>query len=240
LRGRALELFGWREFSRPHAFGCLQLVGRLEDLLGVRLLHRTTRRVALTSEGDVYFARARQILADIEEAEVEVAKSRGSPRDDCASIPVVPSGAACTVSVRIPRQLSHNIDLQLSITDRVVDLVTEHADITIRAGPVVDVSLSARKIAEFERTICAAPSCLAQNGVPRTPAELANHLCSVMTIPASSRRPFVTNGGIGYAEIAPRAVTDSGETALRLALRGAGIVRLSDIILLAIRSAAGC
>jgi DNA-binding transcriptional LysR family regulator len=124
-----------------------------------------------------------------------------------------------------------NIDLELSITDRVVDLVTEHADITIRAGPVVDVSLSARKIAEFERTICAAPSYPAQNGVPRTPAELANHLCIVMTIPASSRRPFVTNGGIGYAEIAPRAVTDSGETALRLALRGAGIVRLSDIIL---------
>src|SRR6202040_3181387 len=83
-----------------------KLISRLEERLGVRLLHRTTRRVALTSEGDVYFARARQILADIEEAEVEVAKSRGSPRDDCASIPVVPSGAACTVSVRIPRQLS--------------------------------------------------------------------------------------------------------------------------------------
>jgi DNA-binding transcriptional LysR family regulator len=207
-----------------------KLVRRLEDRLGVQLLHRTTRRLALTSEGEAYFARARQILADIEEVEAEVARSRSSPR---GRLHVNTSNAfgVHQLAPALPEFLMRypDIEIELSITDRVVDLVGEHADVTIRAGPIVDMSLTARKIAQFERTICAAPAYVARHGLPRTPADLANHVCIV--IAAQSGWPFRRRDGIEYVQIAPRVTTDNGEAALRLALDGAGIVRLADIIL---------
>jgi DNA-binding transcriptional LysR family regulator len=208
-----------------------KLVSRLEDRLGVRLLHRTTRRLALTSEGEVYFARARQILADIEEVEVEVTRSRGSPR---GRLHVHTSNAfgVHQLAPALPEFLMRypDIEVELSITDRIVDLVGERADVAIRGGPIADTSLSARKIGEFERTICAAPSYLARRGVPRTPAELASHVC-VVAAPMPSRWPFRTRTGLDLVEIMPRVTTDNGEAALRLALGGAGIARLADVII---------
>jgi DNA-binding transcriptional LysR family regulator len=208
-----------------------KLVSRLEDRLGVRLLHRTTRRLALTSEGEVYFARARQILADIEEAEAEVTRSRGSPR---GRLHVHTSNAfgVHQLAPALPEFLVRypDIEVELSITDRIVDLVGERADVAIRGGPIADTSLSARKIGEFERTICAAPSYLARRGVPRTPAELASHVC-VVAAPMSSRWPFRTRNGLDLVEVIPRVTTDNGEAALRLALGGAGIARLADVII---------
>lgn len=207
-----------------------KLVSRLEDRLGVRLLHRTTRRLALTSEGEVYFARARHILSDIDEAEAEVARSRGSPRGRLhvnASI----AFAAHQLAPALPEFLARYPDIQvdLSITDRVVDLVEEHADVTIRNGRIADMALAARKIGEFERVICAAPSYLSRHGVPRTPTDLSNHVCIAMKT-TSSRWPFRKRDGIDHVEIMPRVTTDNGEAALRLALGGAGIVRLSDMM----------
>ena len=208
-----------------------KLVSRLEDRLGVRLLHRTTRRLALTSEGEVYFARARQILADIEEAEAEVTRSRGSPR---GRLHVHTSNAfgVHQLAPALPEFLMRypDIEVELSITDRIVDLVGERADVAIRGGPIADTSLSARKIGEFERTICAAPSYLARRGVPRTPAELASHVC-VVAAPMPSRWPFRTRTGLDLVEIMPRVTTDNGEAAMRLALGGAGIARLADVII---------
>ena len=210
-----------------------RLVSRLENRLGVRLLHRTTRRLTLTSEGEVYFARARQILADIEEVEAEVRRSRGAPR---GRLHVNTSNAFGVHQLvpALPEFVTRypEIQVELSIADRVVDLVAEHADVMIRAGRIGDTSLSARKIAEFERTICAAPSYLARHGVPRTPAQLVNHICIIMSIPPS-RWPFRAKDGVEHLDISPRVTTDSGEAALRLALDGVGIVRLADVIVAA-------
>ncbi|SRR5712691_91233 len=208
-----------------------KLVSRLEERLGVRLLHRTTRRLALTSEGELYFARARQILADLEELEAEVARSRGAPRGRLRIntsngfgvqqlAPALPDFLVCYP----------DIEVELSITDRIVDLVAGQADMTIRGGRIVDMALTARKIADFERTICAAPSYLARHDVPRTPADLARHTCIVMAFQTPSRWAFRTRDGINNVEIAPRVTTDNAEAALRLALEGAGIVRLGDIV----------
>jgi DNA-binding transcriptional LysR family regulator len=208
-----------------------KLVSRLEERLGVRLLHRTTRRLALTSEGDVYFARSRQILADIEEVEAEIVKSRGAPRGHL-HVNTSNGFGVHQLAGALPDFLQRypDIKVELSITDRVVDLVTEHADVTIRAGPIADMVLTARKIAEFERTICAAPAYLDRQGMPRTPADLANHTCIVMLSQDARGWPFRTRDGIGNIEIAPRVATDNSETALRLALNGGGIIRLGDII----------
>ena len=208
-----------------------KLVSRLEERLGVRLLHRTTRRLALTSEGDVYFARARQILADIEEMEAEVAKSRGSPRGRLR-VNTSNGFGVHQLAPALPDFLIRypDIEVELSITDRIVDLVADHADMTIRAGRIDDMSLTARKIADYERTICAAPSYLAGRGVPRTPADLAKHTCIAMAFQTPSRWAFRTRDGIDNVEFVPRVTTDNAEAALRLALEGTGIVRLGDII----------
>src|ERR1700730_8933327 len=105
-----------------------KLVSRLEDRLGVRLLHRTTRRLALTSEGEVYFARARQILADIEEAEAEVTRSRGSPR---GRLHVHTSNAfgVHQLAPALPEFLTRDpaIKVELSTTDRTIDSISRTA-----------------------------------------------------------------------------------------------------------------
>jgi len=209
-----------------------KLVSRLESRLGVRLLHRSTRRLSLTSEGNTYFVRARQILSDIEDVEAEVVRSRASPR---GRLHVNTNNAFGNhqLAPALPEFLTQypDIEIELSITDRVIDPVGEHADVTIRTGRIVNTSLTALKIAEFERTICAAPSYLAQRGVPRTPADLASHVCIVMAVPLSTSWPFRTRDGIDNVEISPRVTAGSAEATLRLALNGAGIVRLGDIIL---------
>ncbi len=207
-----------------------KLVNRLENRLGVRLLHRTTRRLAMTSEGEVYFARARHILSDIEEAEAEVARSRGSPRGRL-HVNTSIAFAVHQLAPALPEFLARypDVHVDMSITDRVIDLVEDHADVTIRNGRVADMALAARKIGEFERVICAAPSYLSERSVPRTPADLSKHICIAMKTTAS-RWPFRNNGQIDHVEIAPRVTTDNGEAALRLALEGAGIVRLSDMM----------
>jgi DNA-binding transcriptional LysR family regulator len=208
-----------------------KLVTRLENRLGVRLLHRTTRRLALTSEGNDYFARARQILADMEEMEAAVTRSRASPR---GSLHVNTSNAfgIYQLAPALPDFLARypDIKVELSISDRITDLVAEGADVTIRTGRILDTTFTALKISEFERTICAAPAYLAQHGIPKAPAELADHVCIVLTSPASTQWPFVSRDGVNQLEIVPRVTTDSGEAALRLALSGAGIVRLGDVL----------
>lgn len=208
-----------------------KLISRLEDRLGVRLLHRTTRRLALTPEGELYFARARQILTDIEEAEAEVAKSRGSPRGRL-HVNTNTGFGVHQLAPALPEFLMRypDIEVELSITDRVVDLVAEHADVTIRAGRIGDIAHTARKIVDFERTICAAPAYLNRRGVPLTPADLANHMCIVVATQTSNRWPFHKGDGIDEVEIVPRVTSDNADVALQLAIAGGGIVRLGDII----------
>ena len=109
-----------------------------------------------------------------------------------------------------------------------MDLITEHVDVAIRAGQINEVSLCARKFAEFERIICAAPSYLERCGVPRKPADLAKHVC-IVAVP-SSPWPFRAREGTESLKILPRVTSDNGEAALQLALDGVGIVRLADVI----------
>ncbi len=208
-----------------------KLVSRLEGRMGVRLLHRTTRRLALTSEGDLYFSRARQILADIEEVEAEVARLRAVPRGHL-HVSTSTGFAVHQLVPALPEFLSRypEIQLELTVTDRVVDLVSEHADVTIRTGPLIDTSLTARKIADYERTICASPSYLQRCGSPRVPADLATHSCIAFSVPTARRWPFDTRDGVVDAEIVPNVMTDSSDTVLQLALDGVGIARLGDIM----------
>jgi DNA-binding transcriptional LysR family regulator len=208
-----------------------KFVTRLENRLGVRLVNRTTRRLALTAEGEIYVNRARRILADIDDAEAEVARARGAPRGKLR----INSGTAFGLHQLAPALADflaryREIEVDLSITDRLVDLVETNADIAVRSGRVTDSPYVMRKIADLQRVICAAPSYLQRCGTPRMVTDLRDHDCILVDIPGLNRWPFRTRTGVEVVEIAPRVVTDYAEAALRLAIEGAGIVRLADVI----------
>jgi DNA-binding transcriptional LysR family regulator len=209
-----------------------KLVSRLEDRLGVRLLERSTRRLALTPEGETFLSRARRIVADIEEAEAEVASARGAPRGRLR----INSGTAFGLHQLAPALADFlsrypEIDIDLSITDRLVDLIEEQADIAVRSGHLPDGPFIQRKIADLQRVICAAPAYLQRRGTPQAAADLKQHDCIVVAGSQLSRWPFKTRGGgVDVVEVRPRVSTDDAEAALRLAIEGAGIIRLSDVI----------
>jgi DNA-binding transcriptional LysR family regulator len=208
-----------------------KLISRLEDRLGARLLERSTRRLALTPEGETYLVRARRIVAEIEEAEAEVARVRGAPRGRLR----INAGTAFGLHQLAPALADFlarypEIDVELSITDRLVDLIEEQCDIAVRSGHIPDTPFVQRKIANLQRVICAAPSYLARRGTPATAADLKAHDCILVAGVGLNRWPFNTPRGIEIVEVRPRVSTDDAEAALRLAIEGAGIVRLSDVI----------
>ena len=208
-----------------------KLMSRLEDRLGVRLLERSTRSLALTPEGETFLARARRIVADIDEAEAEVARVRGAPRGRLR----INSGTAFGLHQLAPALADFlarypEIDVDLSITDRLVDLIEEQADIAVRSGHIPEGPFIQRKIADLQRVICAAPSYLQRRGRPQVAGDLKSHDCIVVAGPGLNRWPFKTRSGIDVVEVRPRVTTDDAEAALRLAIEGAGIIRLSDVI----------
>jgi len=209
-----------------------KLITRLEDRLGARLLHRTTRRLALTSEGETYHLRARDILAAIDDAEAEVVRAGRQPRGRLR-VNCVPAFAFHQLMPTLPDFVARYpaVQLDLAITDRVVDLLAENADVGIRTGAVQDPSLVARKISEIKRGLFASPAYLARRGIPRTFDDLRNHDCIALSLSASSLRwPFGDGPDVRVIDITGRVLVDSGEAALQLAIAGGGITRIADML----------
>jgi DNA-binding transcriptional LysR family regulator len=209
-----------------------KLITRLEDRLGVRLLHRTTRRLALTPEGEIYHLRARDVLAALDDAEAEVSRAGQRPRGRLR-VSCVTAFALHQLAPALPDFFARcpEVELELAVTDRVVDLLAQNADVGVRTGSIGDASLVARKIAEITRALYASPGYLARRGVPRSPDQLREHDCIVLShIPSSHRWPFHAGSKVEVVDITSRVVVDSGEAALRLAIAGGGITRLADLI----------
>lgn len=209
-----------------------KLVTRLEDRLGARLLHRTTRRLQLTAEGEAFYARARPILSAIDEAEAEVAQAGASPRGvlrlHCSS----PFGMH-QLAPAIPRfQERHPaVELDITISDQPLGAMEEGVDLAIRLGPLDESSMVARRICTMQRVICAAPEYLERRGTPRTPDDLQQHNCLWITsLPALRRWPFDTSDGIRVVHVGGNVSANNAETILQLAVSGVGITRLTDVI----------
>jgi DNA-binding transcriptional LysR family regulator len=232
---RAVELGGFSTVARemgltPSAIS--KLVTRLEERLGVRLLNRTTRRLALTPEGEAYFHRSQRILADITEAENEVARFRALPKG-ILRINVGTAFGLHQLTSALPAFLARHPEMQveLTLTDRVVDLIEEGADLGIRLGTLTDSSLIARKICDLERVVCASPGYLKKHGTPRKPADLLQHNClSVAYAPNLRHWPFAGADGVRRLEVNGNASANTAEALLQLALVDLGIIRLSDVI----------
>jgi LysR family transcriptional regulator for bpeEF and oprC len=152
------------------------IIQNLEAFLGTRLMHRTTRRLSLTPDGAAYYERCVRILADVEETEASFQsgnkKPHGKLRIDMPGsigrLLVIP--ALCEFHTRYP-----DIDLQLGLTDRPVDLLQEGVDCVVRVGALQDSSLVARRIGLFEGVTCAAPDYIKRAGIPASLEDLDNH-----------------------------------------------------------------
>lgn len=153
-------------------------LAQLEQRLGVRLANRTTRTLSLTAEGELYLAHAARILADIRVMEEQVTSGRGAPKGLLRVNATLGFGRT-TIAPLISAfaKTYPDVDVQLRLTDRPLDLVEEAFDLGIRFGELPDTRLSARKVMSNRRFLCAAPSYLKQFGEPQTLADLAAHRC---------------------------------------------------------------
>lgn len=232
---RAVERNGFSPAARelgvtPSAVS--KLVTRLERRLGIVLLHRTTRKLALTPEGELFFERAQRIVEAIADAEHEVMRFGERPRGRLR----INVGMAFGTYVLVPaiaefKARYPEIQLELSLDDHIVDLVEAGADLGIRLGPLPDANIVARRLCDLTRVICAAPSYLARRGTPREPEDLAQHDCLILMGASGQREwPFASGEGVRQVSVRGTVAVDNAETLYELGLLGVGIIRLSDVI----------
>lgn len=207
-------------------------VAYLEEHLGTRLLNRTTRQISLTETGRIYYERCRSILHDVEEAE-GVARQQTSKPGGTLSINVPTSFGVLHLKNRIPDYLQQYPDVQisLSLNDRLVDVIAEGFDIVIRISSLEDSSLIARKIAPCRRVFCASPGYIQQNGIPQVPQDLAIHRCLRY---ANSVNPdtWVLHGDEGTESVKVNGpiCADNGEMLRAAAIANLGIALLPTFI----------
>lgn len=206
--------------------GVSKLVARLEARLGSRLLVRTTRALTLTEEGEAYFEAAAKIIQQLDEA--DEAATPGTVRGRLRVNASVPFGSIYVIPIaQAFMELYPQIMVDLSLTDDMIDLVTQPADVAIRVGTLSDSALMARKLGQTRRIICAAPSYLERYGGPLSPQDLTQHECLVFNF----RRqpgvwPFVVESQLHNQSVNGRLSVNNGETMRQLAVAGAGIARL--------------
>ncbi|TAK99170.1 MAG: LysR family transcriptional regulator [Aquabacterium sp.] len=152
------------------------LIQDLEAQLGVRLLHRTTRRVTVTADGAAYYERCIRILDDLREADESLSSRHREPKGTL-KVDMTTSMASMLMQDHLPAFLRRypRIDLQLGCTDRPINMVSEGVDCVVRVGEVNDPSLVARRIGSMHFVTCVAPSYLAEHGTPQHPQDLLQH-----------------------------------------------------------------
>ena len=207
---------------------------RLEDELGVRLLQRTTRSLTLTEEGDRFNQRCQQILNDLEEAELEVKQSQSLPtgtlRIDLSftfgKLHIAP--ALLRFAAQYPK-----LKLNVSFNDRLIDLIEEGIDATVRIGMSSDSSLIMHHLATARYITCASPQYLTQYGTPTTPTELLQHRCVNFIYPQTRREPdwkFEQDGKAIDLTVNSYLRFDNSEVILEAVIQGAGVVQLPKFI----------
>jgi DNA-binding transcriptional LysR family regulator len=203
-------------------------VSALEADLGVRLLHRTTRSLSPTEAGRAYLERCQRILADLDEANLLVSQLQAVPRGRLrVSAPL--SFGIGHLATALPGFLRRypEIELDMGMTDRHVDLVDEGWDVAVRIGRLADSSLIARRLAPIRRVAVAAPEYFEHHGKPESPAGLDAHQCLTHKgLVTSEWRFFTAEGRPWQVEVKGRFHADNGDVLRTMALAGMGITLL--------------
>jgi DNA-binding transcriptional LysR family regulator len=199
----------------------------LEQRLGVRLVQRTTRRISLTAEGEAYLADGARLLDELQALEQTVAGARATPRGLLRVHGTLGFGRQQLAPAISQFALAHpEVDVQLQLSDLPVNLVAQGLDVAVQFGALPDAQLTARRLASNRRVLCAAPRYLQARGEPLRPADLAGHACIVLR---ENDDTFGTwhlqhSGRQETVKVRGRLSTNDGETALRWALDGHGIL----------------
>ena len=205
-------------------------VARLEEKLGVRLFHRSTRSVTLTAEGALFLERSRRILAEIEAAQQELSQASAAPRGRLrVSLPMV-SSLVLPVLGEFMRAYPE-IELDLDFTDRRVDVIEEGFDAVVRIGNPVDSRLSARRLGSFAMQVVASPDYLALRGTPQVPADLLQHTCMHYRWPNSGKlETWALRQAPGEPELQlpTSMICNNIETRVCFALQGLGVTYLPE------------
>lgn len=209
-----------------------RIVTRLEAHLGTRLLHRTTRRLVLTQDGESYLPHARAALAAVAAGEAEMAASRGQLK----GLIRVNTGTAFAKH-RLARLLPAfhaqypEVTLDLSVSDQRIDPEAAQVDVTIRVGPLADSGLILKPLGTVRRVIVASPDYLARCGVPQVPADLLRHNCLLHSGQARlAQWPLLQDGRRVLLPVTGAMRSDSADLLHDLAVAGVGIVRLGDFL----------
>jgi DNA-binding transcriptional LysR family regulator len=208
-------------------------IAALESALGARLFQRTTRSLTLTEEGRRYHAQVVRILADIAEANQSLSNLQAAPRG-LLRVNAPMSFGYLHLAPAIPDFLQQcpEVELDLTMNDRYVDLIEEGVDLALRLGRLADSSLVARKLAPARRVVCASPAYLKARGVPETPDDLKQHQCLCYSnIAANDEWRFVRRDGKSWpVEVKGRLHANNGDALREAALKDLGLVYLPTFI----------
>lgn len=211
--------------------GISRALSRLESKLKTTLLHRTTRRIALTEEGQIFLQHARQIIESVEAAEEQLAQRREIPSGRLR----VNAASPFMLHVIVPlmdefTRRYPQINLELNTDEVVIDLLEQQTDIAIRIGELRDSTMHARALGHSRLQVMASPAYLARHGAPVSVADLVNHrLLGFSQLEQHNIWPLRQASG-ELLQIKPTVAASSGETLLQLALHGQGIARVSDFL----------
>ena len=200
----------------------------LEARMKVRLVIRSSRRLALTDAGRDYLVACRNILEQVDEAERTAAGEYVRAHGDLViAAPLVFGRLHATPIIAAFLAQQPDIDVRLVLGDRVVNLLEDHIDIAMRIGELPDSSLVATRVGEIRRVVCASPGYLARHPVPLVPADLAVHQC-VSFDSLLSGSAWVFPGERGEERVAPRSrlTVNSADAAIAAALAGLGVTRV--------------
>ncbi|MEQ4617413.1 MAG: LysR family transcriptional regulator [Corticimicrobacter sp.] len=205
-------------------------VARLEEKLGVRLFHRSTRSITLTAEGTLFLERSRRILAEIEAAEQELSQASNAPRGRLRiSLPLV-STLVLPVLGEFMRTYP-DIELDLDFTDQMVDVIQDGFDAVVRTGEPADSRLTARRLGTFRSLLVASPDYLERHGRPQVPADLLQHRCLHYRSGYSGKLEHWAlrlAPGEPPLQLPTSMICNNIETRVCFALQGLGIAYLPD------------
>jgi DNA-binding transcriptional LysR family regulator len=203
-----------------------RLIGDLESRLGTRLLHRTTRKLSLTPEGEVFHERCIQLLAGVEEAEAELSAHAGEAVGQLRiNVPV--SFGLLHLAPLWPAfmALHPKVALEVTLADRLVDLVDEGYDLAVRIARLQTSTLVSRQLTSTRLILCASPEYLRRHGTPEHPSDLTQHSVLSYTLLASGDQwDFVGPQGAVTVKVRPQMRTNSGDTCCAAAAQHQGIV----------------
>ena len=211
------------EMSKPAVSRHVQ---DLEARLGVRLLQRTTRKLSLTEEGAVFYARCKDLLANVDEAEAEITSRTGEASGLLKVNVPVSFGIIHLAPLWAEFMARHpRVRLDVTLSDRVVDLVDEGFDVAVRIARMPNSSLISRKIAATRMIVCATPAYLKKHGTPKHPADLVAHTVLAYSLfSAGDSWAFDGPEGTVTVKVTPQLHTNSGDTCRAAALQHHGII----------------